>query len=177
MCKKDYSLLRLFDIEAAKRGEAICFRSDGSKRIYMAGPDKTNLLCVEDPVDGRLVLAHVDKYRMAPLCWVKGKPVYKGDVLYYNGVGRGVIAGMETDGLEVLILYDNKPEWGPTGAFPENLTWTPPKVKREAWVNVYKDSRASFRHDTREKADKAARTVNGIIDPNRVACIHIEWDE
>lgn len=173
MCEKDYSLLRPFDIEAAKRGEPICCW-DGLNRIYITGPDKANHLCVENPVNGRFVLAHVDNYRMSPLCWAEGRPIYHGDVLYWKYHNTcwqvtATVAGFQFDDGSVRT-YES-------AINDEYFTWTPPEVKREAWVNIYKNSNNSYRHSTREKADNAARMVNGIIDPDRVACIHIEWEE
>lgn len=165
MSDKDYSLLRPFDREAAKRGEPICYRIDGSKRIYMTGPDNANHLCVEDPADGRFVLAHVDKYRMAPLAWVEGKPVYKGDGPLFikdNGekvfVSRSGLIERPTNVVAVCILE-------------HRLTWTPPKVKREGWVNIYPKGEFHVR-DSKEDADNCARHRT-----DRVACVRIEWEE
>jgi len=45
-----------------------------------------------------------------------------------------------------------------------------PKVKREGWVNVYKDKSTSSVQDTEARA-------NFSRFPNRVACVHIEWEE
>lgn len=170
MTENDYSLLRPFDIEAAKRGEAICYVRNGSDRIFMTGPDSNGRLCVEDPSDGGFVLARVDQYRMKPLCWVEGKPVYKGDVLYQNTAsltGARVAVDGNEDGIK-----DDQGRWNGRC----HLTWTPPKVKREGWVNVYPRpleklvASVSHAYASRDAADATA--VCG-----RVACVRIEWEE
>lgn len=131
--QKDYSLLRPFDLEAAKRGEDICYVADRSTRIFIDGPDSKGRVCVKDPVDGEFVLAHCGRYRMAPLCWVEGKPVYKGDVLYQNTAAlpgaRVVVEGNE-DG-----ITDDQGRWNGRS----HLTWTPPKVKREVKLLAHLD--------------------------------------
>ncbi len=44
------------------------------------------------------------------------------------------------------------------------------KTKREGWVNIYPDNMTSSIRSTRDEADDAAGT-------DRIACIHIEWEE
>lgn len=46
----------------------------------------------------------------------------------------------------------------------------PKRVKKEGWVNVYKDDDYAILHDTKESADRN----EGI---GRVACVRIEWEE
>lgn len=107
--QKDLSLLRPFDLEAAKRGEDFVFVECGElkARKFIAGPDSGGGIVVQDEL-GAFVVSHAYPYNMAPLCWVEGKPVYKGDVLYQNG--ERVVAG----------------DWA-TPDSTSRMTWTPPR--------------------------------------------------
>lgn len=79
--EKNYELLRPFDLEAAKRGDAICWR-DGDV-IQDVTITSLGSVCGRWRSDDNERLwqdDELDNFRMAPLCWVEGKPVYKGDV-------------------------------------------------------------------------------------------------
>lgn len=176
MSDKDYSLLRPFDLEAAKRGDSIVGKDDGEKRSFVTGPDKHGYFVVES-ADGFYRFGKSCDYRMAPLAWVEGKPVYKGDVLWHSLKGKFVVAG---------IFEENKghscgPSFSVDGYYAGLLayacTWTPPKVKREGWVNVYGYQRPCHIHATEELANQGAMQACGMIDQNRLACIRIEWEE
>lgn len=166
----DYSLLRPFDLEAAKRGDLLCWHNaTGADYVarYIAGPDVKGLACVE--VDSHLTIHPVEYFRMAPLCWVEGLPVYCGDVLY-NKIGQGLTATGEDGG---KLLASEFPDG--TLFEPDLLTWTPPKVKREGWVNIYPPyhgwvAKTSGAHRTKEEAD-------GYAEQARIACVRIEWEE
>jgi len=60
----------------------------------------------------------------------------------------------------------NEPDWYET----VNYRIKPKRVKKEGWVNVYKDDDYAIIHDTKESADKN----EGI---GRVACVRVEWEE
>lgn len=83
---KAFSRLRPFNLEAAKRGEPICWYDDGERVRYIGqSAAHDGGACVEF-LEGECV-GQFETYapiylRMAPLCWVEGKPVYKGDRLY-----------------------------------------------------------------------------------------------
>jgi hypothetical protein len=172
MSEKDYSLLRTFDLEAAKRGEAICYDHCGESRIkYLAGPDAKEHIAYEAP-DGLLYASRSSNFRMAPLAWVEGKPVYPGDVLYcpnlHEKYSKHAVSHVEND-----RIYGADGLWVTAG----HLTWTAPKVKREGWVNVYRQKGSlstvasiSDAHETEQDANDAQRK-------ERIACIRIEWDE
>jgi hypothetical protein len=119
MSEKDYSLLRPFNLEAAKAGEAICY--DNAIRCkYIAGPDRVGSIAYEG-YDGLLYTATYG-FRMAPLAWCEGKPVYKGDVLYcptvHKNYSKHVVSHVEND-----RIYATDGLWITAG----HLTWTPPK--------------------------------------------------
>ncbi|MCB4358466.1 hypothetical protein [Quatrionicoccus australiensis] len=176
MSDKDYSLLRPFDLEAAKRGEAIC-RKDGQSMEFVAGPDSVDdIVYLTKGGGGEFGFRCVNNIRMEPLCWVEGKPVYKGDVLYHPLKGKCVID-------IVLSITDHVAAIHDSGAFSvlhspsaDDLTWTPPKVKREGWVNVYPTSTGSFMARTSD-AYESENNANDFAQPSRIACVRIEWEE
>lgn len=43
-------------------------------------------------------------------------------------------------------------------------------VKREVWINYYRETGAALSYPNKEEADAAAT-------PNRTACLHYEWEE
>lgn len=131
MCneKKDFSLLRPFDLDAAKDGQQVCYEHGGDGVIkYLDGPDNTCRIAYEGP-DNRFYVGPVDAFRMAPLCWLEGSPVYKGDALYDKEYGERQV-------VRHLVAHDTLATYQPRkdGAFViclEDATWTPPKVKRK----------------------------------------------
>ena len=169
MESKNLELLRPFDLEAAKRGGAIC--TDKLEDVkYVDGPDE----CSNVVIKGRCYfILQCHRLCMAPLAWVEGRPVYKGDALFYEGIGRGVVVGMMKGGDQIEITYDHHKEWGPTGAFPENLTWTPPKVKREGFAVVIKQGMFLSRED----AEKAIKDISFRSFPGELVIAHAEWEE
>lgn len=173
MCEKqekDYSLLRPFDLEAVLNGESICYSYSETKVYYITGPDAAGHIAYETQKN-RLYTGHIDDFRMVPLCWVEGRPVYRGDgPLYdkYDGV-KVFAEGECNNGAQV--------RYGGACIGTDLLTWTPPKVKREGWVNVYKSIKSAVIHLTKQEADMYATNYHGKIDPDRVACIRIEWEE
>lgn len=190
---KDYSLLRPFDLEAAKNGALLttCTNSVAAENPiweFVAGPDAggkilTKIIhtgCFADP-------APVDCFRMAPLFWVEGRPAYPGDVLYWKcGVAefikagdRILLGGQMVDGALVTT-------YGTSNGFTrridgietlqENLTWEKSKrtVKKAGWINIYPlswmDGRAGAIFQTKTEADSSARS-------GRIACTSVEWEE
>lgn len=176
--KKDYSLLRPFDLEAAKRGELICWFKNGVRAEYVGecGMSNENDICVKYvegdgcAIAGTFVMNESRYYRMAPLAWVEGKPVYKGDVLY-------LIDTVDDLNKQPLKVEANSDRWWcrhPNGAVPsypeDRLTWNPPKVKREGWINIYPDANCSCIYPTEGEADCRSNT-------SRIACIRVEWEQ
>lgn len=138
--EKDYSLLRPFDPEAAKRGEFLTWRDGLGVLKYLGEPVQglqdefgVDLILQWEDTDraGKIGCYEHSVIRMAPLCWVEGKPVYKGDVLYQNTPAlteaRVVVSGNE-DG-----ITDDQGRWNGRC----HLTWTPPKMKREVNLLAY----------------------------------------
>lgn len=138
--KNDFSLLRPFDIAAAKDGEPVCWDTgDYFSGRYLAGPDRSGEVAFEDN-EGDLYLRNASKYRMAPLCWIEGKPVYKGDVLYSKFFG----GTFEATGLDHLQQIKAEKIGICAATCIDSCTWTPPKVKREVKLLAYLDADQLF---------------------------------
>lgn len=134
--KKNLDLLRPFDLEAAKAGEAIC-SSDGD------APTNWFVHC------GVLYIEWVDEHerfvsfnssgfsnwRMAPLAWVEGKPVYPGDVCYGLHNHHAYTATID------LWVPENGELFSVMSINMRDLTWEKPKttkqVKLLAWFDGY----------------------------------------
>jgi hypothetical protein len=176
--KKDYSLLRPFNLEAAKRNEPFCSKlrylqeRDNSPLTFISGPDTTDRICANNK-SGILDLYHTSTLCMAPLCWIEGRPVYKGDVLYTtcnNPDGASIKKYCEF----VVESYPkdqptNRPYlmgndvWSVSICY---LTWPHQKQKREGWYVTHKDYLVS--------KDVAKEQVKRF--PNCVALYTI-WEE
>lgn len=156
MTEKDYSLLRPFDLEAAKAGAKVCYGSDGDCEsvtfLAEAGPDGDHAIrdhegnCYVEPDYG---------LKMAPLCWVEGKPVYPDTPMEREDNGWPV--KWSVDGSAWL---DDAGNWSDErDGF--KIQWPRPKpVKR--WINIYNIGYAS-----KDEADKGAAG-------GRIACVEIE---
>jgi hypothetical protein len=203
MSEKDYSLLRKFDLDAAKRGEAICMMSRRNARFVAHVPecqiDRRVLVIAEGASnvnaycdDGCYIIKDPgapEALRMAPLAWVEGKPVYPGDVLYwlnaYNPgatfvVGDRVLDSGTIAGVSTMHDGTTRGEGGDSGMRPENLTWTAPKVKRHGWVNVHRKTGGVPAHCAFVSHAYSTKELADMYEENhgpRLACIRIEWEE
>lgn len=165
--KNDYSLLRPFDADRARAGEPICTMIDEA-RTFIAGPDAAGRVITETYY-GHFVLADPYYLRMAPLCWAEGKPVYKGDKLYLAKENLAVVAiSAFTDRIYASDILNVEQKFF---AKPNEFSWDiPAKTKRQGWVNIYRDCITVGPAQTKELADASAQ-------PDRVACVMVEWDE
>lgn len=148
MSDKDFSLLRPFDLEAAKRGEKVCWHD--TRETMESITDADRHIAVGRNKHGDIGVWEIARLRMVPLSWVEGKPVYKGARLWYIGhkgicpgcwataTGRHPFAGVEG------ISY--KKDDGTEGhhANVNSFTWEPPKVKREVKSLAYLDADQLF---------------------------------
>lgn len=162
----DYSLLRPFDLEAAKRGEPLTtpnHRFEGRPVLkYTAGPDSNGDIVVTNIEGGNFDIAAPSCFAMAPLAWVEGKPVYNGDVLWYKQDGVADIKESRT--VKGISMYDDQGlEWEeqPDGfynwSYIANMTWTKPKqkIKKQIWINVYPEETFTS-HQSKERAEYMA---------------------
>lgn len=163
--EKDYSLLHPFDLEAAKRGEKFAFVGANGleQRKFIAGPDSIGMIVIQDE-RGMFQESGTYPYVMAPLAWVEGKPVYRGDVLYLKDMLGSIKKFIATS-------FDGDKLWSNTGWMPLNLLfWQKPKTKREGWVNVYPGDEVAGCYHNKETADEHCAD-------DRIACIKIEWEQ
>ena len=176
--KKDFSLLRPFDSDAVRNGEKICWYSDGEiPKYFILTPGGSILANFTDDPNAENIWPS-ERYRMVPLCWVEGKPVYKGDVLYHPSDNPPVAYIVDAyDGEQDHLFFEGLSRCAATK--PKYMTWAPPKVKREGWVNIYPDEEcvvgmdreAAGPYPTEKDAD------NGAVLDRRIACVRIEWEE
>lgn len=130
----DYTLLRPFDLEAAKAGGVLIDQEDGAECRYVAGPHPvTKEIVVEFRGQAGFMLGEASDFRMAPLCWVEGRPVYTGDVLYRLDTGA---EGSATAAFGTGVVCS---EWPERPFSADEITWTPPKVKREIKLVAFLD--------------------------------------
>lgn len=194
---KDYSKLRPFDMEKFKAGERAIFLGGACPeveiRTYVAGPDSSGAICAKDNSGRFLFVRDHGDYRLAPLAWVCKSadedvlwPVYKGDVLWFVKDNFGIevsgINDFDPGGLKGVVTkvmgngragYKGDPDW---------ITWapfscwtftppTPPKVKREGWINIYSQkSGGGIIYSSKREAEEAA-VASGAVQ------LHIEWEE
>lgn len=178
----NYELLRPFDLEAAKAGAKITDGTFTFSFVAEAGDDGDMAVRFDW---GNIALLPVDRARMVPLAWVEGKPVYPGDVLYWNATSgypgyrftaenfysvSGIISGSSVTASGAALLG---------GCMPvAELTWTPPKVKKEGWVNVYpKNGMSKGMPVTGGQILPTKAVADNEAFDSRVACVRIEWEE
>jgi len=175
--QNDLSLLRPFNLEAAKSGEEIQW-SAIDDAVTFVGVANNGLIAYDS--DGETGFTSSNSFRMKPLCWVEGKPVYKGDVLYWTDKTTHKGAKFIVSGtmicentlvagctyLEGNLIYDGSD--GSCGMMLYNLTWNKPKqkVKRKVWINVYPENLTTCYY-SREAADDCAYST-------RIACVETE---
>lgn len=158
--KRDLSLLRDFDLEVAKNGA---------------------LLATVILEDGKFDYpAHKDCFKMAPLAWLHGKPIYKGDVVY------GTWSQANPEGYVVQQICTNSHgdkylSHGDEGSrnclqylkdIDSFLTWSKPKQKKSFWINVYPnlpDDVLTCVWSSKEKADCHAGS-------ERIACVEVQYE-
>ena len=176
---KDYSLLRPFDLEAAKRGEPI-MGIDFSWPIIFCGTTTNGQVVFVEYTDKSGGDQEVANIRMAPLAWVEGKPVYKGDTLYWNNkssypgavltVGSKIVFEQLISGKTIMPDGTVYPDDNESGMLAINLTWNKPKVKKSGWLNIYSGNKSPRLHPTKETADLQQAA-------NRKACVEVFWEE
>lgn len=134
--KKDYNLLRPFDLEAARRGEKICdLKQQNISKLLFSHKNGVVL----EWEDGEVLTygfqdsqTGTENLFMAPLCWIEGRPVYKGDVLCTKS---GYVTGHRVDEMLGDQLWMRSDDYKENGfIIIKDATWTKPKQKREGWV-------------------------------------------
>lgn len=141
---KKYELLRPFDLEAAKRGDAVCTKNSEMMRFVGVSVSGDNIAICEHYVKvngchGRSVeYFDFSALRMEPLAWVEDHPVYRGDLLYYLDSLAGwqeFIAHDSESCIEGKYFYPVEVAF--IGVCAGNLTWKKPIKKKYVWLNIY----------------------------------------
>ena len=174
MTEKDYSLLRPFDLEVAKAGADLCDREGCVIYDFLGvgenfdGSEAAGVRIKSSPYTDRpyVYFSPLNALRLAPLCWVEGKPVYPGDMLEVELVSGGdwceatvARSGSAHDGERIIAEGVGKEI---INAPVSLCRWPRPKpVKR--WINIYPNTG----HSTKAAADQAEAI-------GRIACIEIE---
>lgn len=170
--QNDLSLLREFNLEAAKAGDLLTDLSNSNEYKmldYVIRGSTGEVLSVDVQSTCKDAFVYEDTevqfIRMKPLCLVEGKPVYKGDVLYGKNYSEYKYIASH---FAVDLLYTTPNETDSCRELLKNLTWNKPKqkVKRKVWINVY--SKEAFSYPSKEAADYKADMES------RIACVETE---
>lgn len=170
MTEKDYSLLRPFDLEAAKAGaEIVALVDSGTEmesRAFVTGPDRMGYYVVSAD-EGVYRLGKAREYRMAPLCWVEGKPVYPDTPMEREDNGWPVAWSVDGNAWQ-----DDGGNWSDEGG-GFKIRWPRPKpVKR--WINVYPGMyRGGGPCSTTVHSTEEAAKFD-ISNGGSIACVEIE---
>lgn len=157
MCEKDYSLLRPFDKEIVKAGDALIYiYLPEAEFKFVAGPDSTGEFVFLNG-DNIFVFARPALMRIAPLCWIEGMPVYPDSILYGQNTGRQYL------GKEIGV--------------EDFYTWKKPKQKKKAWINLYPANSGSVMIATSSNGFPTKYMADKHATKSRIACVQIEWEE
>lgn len=173
--EKNISLLREFNLEEAKNGAILCDNRGYNNYKFLGYSKVENRVAVQSIMKTDKDFIYSDcspeDFKMTPLAWVEGKPVYQGDILYSKNFGD----------LKYVVKYFNGKhiftEENETDAFCnslENLTWNKPKQKKskKVWVNIYPTGPGDRNHPSQEKANEAA-----MFDCIGQVEVEINWEE
>lgn len=132
--QRQYRLLREFNLEQAQNGETFTYHLYYEKELKYLSKSKDGVVFAEDSAGcGMTTMAAYLK--MKPLCWVDGKPVYKGDKLWYKSKADNNYYQHEAWSITSDHLFDE----GSFGFVAVSLlTWDKPHVHQDlidAWNN------------------------------------------
>ena len=158
--ERDLTLLRPMDASKLQPGDKVLHFQGDRETTFIDGPDDRGYFCVRNE-QGRCSIRRAEWYRMKPLAWVEGRPVYHGDTLYFEG--KQVTACDPADNVGWMTCRDG------FHRDTKKMTWEKPKVKKEGWINIYGDKGMCV-HPTKEQAEK--NKSEGVK-----ACVKIHWEE
>ena len=137
----NYDLLRPFDLEASKPGAPAHLVGRNIPLTYVAGPDSAGkyIFTVSDGRFARPESCDLERLRMAPLAWLEGRPVYKGDHLYSSFFGKMFVVGGVTSSDGDYLTAPEISDQANTDI--KCCTWEAPKPKTEkvrllAWYDT-----------------------------------------
>lgn len=87
--KKNRDLLRKFNLELAKAGDAICW-SHLDESIMFVGRSTNNNIAIRRE-DGVIETPYSTSLRMKPLFWKDDQPVYRGDSLWHTIAKKWIV--------------------------------------------------------------------------------------
>ena len=140
--KHNCKLLRPVKFKDVQVGDVLVLK-DSSPVSESSVAYKANKFVVLRFSDGSEGTCHGSRleidFALAPLCWVEGKPVYRGDTLYRPGVeaGKALVASHITGSGVKYLHFSNLTD---ANEYADNrrgyLTWTKPEQKREPSFQV-----------------------------------------
>ena len=115
---KDLTLLRPFNLEEAKQEKLLTDQHDSGAWEYVAGPDSAgNILVITISTDKFAWPTPPSVFKMKPLFWLKGRPVYWDSELYLEDGTRFIaalsnaISAINADGSKCVRI--NELFWSP----------------------------------------------------------------
>ena len=82
------------------------------------------------------------KHSTCPLCWVEGKPVYPGDVLWQTTLAGDVLKrkAKQISAYGSYLEFEETGSWSMDGSVSK-LSWVePPPKPVKYWINIYECS-------------------------------------
>ena len=132
--QRQYSLLREFNLEQAEAGDEILHLLSPSfiyteviHEVEFKGVTSNLQEVFLEDKQGEGYCCGTQRIKMKPLCWLEGKPVYKGDVLYENAENSEGEALVVKSTFEPLNCDDALKFTSGTWAFLHELTWDKPQ--------------------------------------------------
>lgn len=124
----DYSLLREFNLEQAQNGETFTYHLYYEKEFKYLSNSKDGSVFAEDSTGCGTSFHSLCLLKMKPLYWIEGKPVYKGDKLWYKSSVDSKYYQHEADNLVDNCLFDKS---GYEFVLISKLTFDKPRIHQE----------------------------------------------
>lgn len=175
MDKLEYNLLRAFNNSAAESGEPICgYNGEPFKFVAAAGPNGET--CVRTR-KGNVLAIPTTGLRMAPVGWVRGKPVYPGSTLYSHDA-KAMVTIVDT--VSKADYVDGPIDWvnckdGYTRAF-KDMQWVAPVRKVKMWKALLKNNLDYYTSEYFYETEEAARLAIGGAYVRLLANTEIQVD-
>ena len=172
--QEQFELLREFDAANCCVGTKVIY-ADFNKGEICSPLNRLNEFIVNYEEDGYIVHAKCTEknLRLLPMTWLEGKPVYKGDTLYYKGSDIALLK----QGTSLIIIDTRLPNFAvliDAGGFQriipfDALSWKNIQVPivHTRWINCYPNGFTAH-HKSKEEADSQA-------EADRCDCICIHW--
>ena len=118
---------------------------------------------------------NLDEYLKDPTKKVVTKDGQKVRIICTNAKNEfPIIALITNDDKEVLMDYNNNGKVSPDEITDLDLFFEP--IKKEGWVNLFKDKELPFINGDVYKSEKDAKEA-AIGEPDFIASVKIEWEE